>query len=211
MINLKKKTKKQLMFAIPILMIILFIFGIAVSQPPNSKSTIINNEFIPQKQNEITFIFWSACPACFNLEKNLEVWLSNKKHIKVNMIPAAGYNWDFEARMYYSIIKLGNIRAKSIFNQYFNYIHDITGFKTDQMKLNYVSNLLNIKKEDLEKTLYSSDIENDLNYSRNVVKSLKINSVPQIVVNGTHLINMQAFNSYDDLILEIENILRNKK
>lgn len=208
--KLTKKTKNKLLFIVPLLLIVAFIFSLSYQQAEKSTtSKTINTQLIQKNNNEVTLIFWSQCPACYNLDNQLKMWKSNKSHIKINMIPAAGNNWDFEARMFYSIQSYAKINYMNLFNQYFNFIHNNQGFKSEKMKLDFVASLLNISNDKLNDILYSDDINTKLDFSRTITRELNINSVPQIIVEGTHLLNMQSFNNYKDLFNEIESILRN--
>ena len=213
--KLKNKHKNQLFALIPFLAIAFlfafFIVGGSEQVAPTSYKVIdLKKSLIPKEENRIDFIFWSDCGACFSLTKELNNWLSNKRHITLNKVPATGSGWETDAKLYITLTKLAGVRSNAVYDNYIDAIHIQKTVRNFSSKQNFITSSLNISEDDFIRVYNSQSVANELTKAREINQRLGVRSVPQLIVNGKYYINMQAFNSYDDLFNEITRLMREK-
>lgn len=213
--KLKNKQKNKLFLAIPFIAIAFFfaftiIGGSNQIAPTTYKEIDLKKSLIPKEENRIDFIFWSDCGACFALTKEINNWLSNKKHIKLYKVPATGSGWESDAKIYITLTKLAGIRSDVVYDNYIDAIHIQKTIRNFSRKQEFITSQLNLTNEDFLKVYNSQSVAEELTRAREINQRLGVRSVPQLIVNGKYYINMQAFNDYNSLFTEIERLLREK-
>lgn len=210
---MKKKIKNKIIYVfIPLLLIMSLIVYLIIASSNTGKSyNNVTSEALKQDNNKVTMVFSISCPHCYRMDKALINWLSNKKHIKLELIPATGSGWTEEARLFYTIKEVAGIRYKSIFKDIFDSYHNpqsnIKGFNE---KIEYIAKKINSNpKKVLEVYKNSKKVESEIEKSRKIMSDYSITSVPQIIVNGKYKLNQKYFSSYQEIFNEIEKILKN--
>ena len=212
---LSRKQKNNLYLYVPLGLIFLFLAYFIMSgtnqvAPKNYKKIEIRERILSQEKNRLDFIFWSDCGACFNLTKALNEWLAAKKHIELQKIPAAGSGWDTDAKLYYTMEEIGGVRTRGLYENYIDSIHIQKTLRNFSSKKEFIKRSLNISEEQFMDVFNSKQVSEKLNRSREIMQRLDIRSVPQLIVNGKYYLNMQAFNSYDEIFAEVERLMRER-
>ena len=213
--KLNKKQKNAIYYIVPLIgFLFLFVYFIIAGTNQVAAKTYekinLRQTILSKEENRIDFIFWSDCGACYGLTKAMNEWLSTKKHITLNKIPAAGGGWDVDAKLYYTMSEIAGIRINGLYDNYIDAIHIQKTLRNFSSKQEFIMKNLNITQEQFNDVFNSQSVSSKVNKAREIGWRLDIRSVPQLIVNGEYYINMQAFDSYDELFNEIERIIREK-
>tara|TARA_B100000700_G_scaffold71271_1_gene79288 strand:- start:56118 stop:56771 length:654 start_codon:yes stop_codon:yes gene_type:complete len=211
---MKKKTKNKIIYVfLPILFVMaLIVYLIVDSSSMNKPYTEVTSSALKQEDPKVTMIFSISCPHCYRMDRVLENWSSNKKHIDIEFIPATGSGWTDEARLFYTIKEVAGIRYKKIFQSVFDSYHSPQStMKTFQDKIKYIASMVNTTPEKVM-SIYkkSKNVEKNIEKSSQIMSDYNVRSVPQIIVNGKYKINQKYFSSFEEVFNQIEYLLRNE-
>jgi thiol:disulfide interchange protein DsbA len=137
---------------------------------------------------EVIEFFWYGCPHCYHLEPTLSAWLKNlPKDVVFKRVPAAHGGWANLATVYYTLEAMGLV--EQLHGKVFDAIHKQNinlGNKSVRDEWLAKQGVDVAKYNDVEK---SFAVMTRLNRAKQMSASYKIDSVPQLVVNGKYVIN----------------------
>jgi thiol:disulfide interchange protein DsbA len=153
---------------------------------------------------EVVEFFWYECPHCYSLEPRIEAWLKNlPKDVQFRRVPAMfNQQWALSGRVFYTLEAIGELDR--LHKPLFDAIHK-GGLKITNMK--QLQDWLERQKVDLGKfnaAFKSFAVESRLKRALELTTASRIESVPQMMVNGRYLVS--ADSAKGDMLLVV-NVL----
>jgi thiol:disulfide interchange protein DsbA len=137
---------------------------------------------------EVIEFFWYGCPHCYHLEPSLNAWLKNApKDVVFKRVPAAHGGWENLATVYYTLEAMGLL--EQMHSKVFDAIH--------KQNINLGNKKLRdewLAKQGVDVAKYG-DVEKSfavmtrINRAKQMSAAYRIDSVPQLVVNGKYVVN----------------------
>jgi len=160
---------------------------------------------------EVIEFFSYACPHCYNLEPNVEHWLSKKdKDVEFIRVPAIfNKNWEAFAGIFYTAQTLGVI--DKVHGKIFNAIHG-TGKKIkslEDLKEIFVS--VGVKPSDFDNTVKSFNVATLTREAKQMTKSYQIKSVPMIIINGKYRTDSTLAHGHENVFKVVEHIVSQER
>jgi thiol:disulfide interchange protein DsbA len=154
---------------------------------------------------EVVEFFWYECPHCYTLEPRLEAWLKKlPKDVEFRRVPAMfNQQWAHSGRVYYTLEAIGELDR--LHRPLFDAIHN-GGLKITNMK--QLQDWLERQKVDLGKfnaAFKSFAVESRLKRALELTAASRIESVPQMMVNGRYLVS--ADSAKGDMLLVVDALI----
>jgi len=154
---------------------------------------------------EVVEFFWYECPHCYSLEPRIEAWLKKlPKDVEFRRVPAMfNQQWALSGRVYYTLEAIGELDR--LHKPLFEAIHK-GGLKITNMK--QLQDWLERQKVDLAKfnTAFKSfAVESRLKRALELTAASRIESVPQMMVNGRYLVS--ADSAKGDMLLVVDALI----
>ncbi len=154
---------------------------------------------------EVVEFFWYECPHCYTLEPRLEAWLKKlPKDVEFKRVPAMfNQQWAHSGRVYYTLEAIGELDR--LHRPLFDAIHN-GGLKITNMK--QLQDWLERQKVDLGKfnaAFKSFAVESRLKRALELTAASRIESVPQMMVNGRYLVS--ADSAKGDMLLVVDALI----
>ena len=154
---------------------------------------------------EVVEFFWYECPHCYSLEPRIEAWLKTlPKDVEFRRVPAMfNQQWALSGRVYYTLEAIGELDR--LHRPLFDAIHN-GGLKITNMK--QLQDWLERQKVDLGKfnaAFKSFAVESRLKRALELTAASRIESVPQMMVNGRYLVS--ADSAKGDMLLVVDALI----
>jgi thiol:disulfide interchange protein DsbA len=154
---------------------------------------------------EVVEFFWYECPHCYSLEPRIEAWLKNlPKDVQFRRVPAMfNQQWAVSGRVFYTLEAIGELDR--LHKPLFDAIHK-GGLKITNMK--QLQDWLERQKVDLGKfnaAFRSFAVESRLKRALELTTASRIESVPQMMVNGRYLVS--ADSAKGDMLLVVNALI----
>ncbi len=154
---------------------------------------------------EVVEFFWYECPHCYTLEPPLEAWLKKlPKDVEFRRVPAMfNQQWAHSGRVYYTLEAIGELDR--LHRPLFDAIHK-GGLKITNMK--QLQDWLERQKVDVAKfnaAFKSFAVESRMKRALALTTASKIESVPQMMVNGRYLVS--ADSAKGDMLLVVDALI----
>ena len=154
---------------------------------------------------EVVEFFWYECPHCYSLEPRIEAWLKTlPKDVEFRRVPAMfNQQWALSGRVYYTLEAIGELDR--LHRLLFDAIHN-GGLKITNMK--QLQDWLERQKVDLGKfnaAFKSFAVESRLKRALELTAASRIESVPQMMVNGRYLVS--ADSAKGDMLLVVDALI----
>jgi thiol:disulfide interchange protein DsbA len=155
---------------------------------------------------EVVEFFWYECPHCYTLEPHLEPWLKQlPKDVEFRRVPAMfNQQWAVSGRVFYTLEAIGELER--LHRPLFDAIHK-GGLKITNMK--QLQDWLERQKVDVAKfnaAFKSFAVESRLKRALELTMASKIDSVPQMMVNGRYLVS--ADSAKGDMLLVVDALIK---
>ena len=152
---------------------------------------------------EVIEFFWYGCPHCYHLEPAIVSWEKNApKDVVFKRVPAAHGGWASLASVYYTFEAMGLL--EKMHAKVFEAIHKQNlnlGNKNVRDDWLAKQGVDVAKFNDVEK---SFSVMTKLQRARQMSASYKIDSVPQLVVNGKYVISSESAGGMERMIPAVE-------
>jgi thiol:disulfide interchange protein DsbA len=158
---------------------------------------------------EVVEFFWYECPHCYSLEPRVEAWLRKlPKDVEFRRVPAMfNQQWALSGRIFYTLEAIGELDR--LHRPLFDAIHK-DGLKvTNQRQL---MDWLERQKVDVAKfnaAFKSFAVESRMKRALELTAGSKIDSVPQIMVNGRYLVS--ADSAKGDMLLVVDSLIEHAR
>jgi protein dithiol oxidoreductase (disulfide-forming) len=140
---------------------------------------------------EVLEFFWYGCPHCYHLEPAIATWQKNApKDVVFKRIPAAHGGWANLAAVYYTLESMGQL--EQLHGKVFDAIHKQNinlGNKNLRDEWLAKQGVDVAKYNDVEK---SFAVMTKVQRAKQMSASYKVESVPQLVVNGRYVISSET-------------------
>ena len=152
---------------------------------------------------EVIEFFWYGCPHCYHLEPAIVSWEKNApKDVVFKRVPAAHGGWASLASVYYSLEAMGVL--EKMHPKVFEAIHKQNlnlGNKNVRDEWLAKQGIDVAKFNDIEK---SFAVMTKVQRAKQMSASYKIDSVPQLVVNGKYVISSESAGGMERMIPAVE-------
>jgi len=156
----------------------------------------------PDKVEVIEF-FWYGCPHCYHLEPVLNAWLKGiPKDVVFKRVPASQGGWTNLAQMYYTVEAMGLL--DQLHTKIFEAIHrDSINLGNKKLRDEWLAKQgVDVAKyNEVEK---SFSVMTKLQRSKQLGEAYKIDSVPQLIVNGKYLVNAESAGGNERMIPAVD-------
>ncbi|MEA2078302.1 MAG: thiol:disulfide interchange protein DsbA/DsbL [Pseudomonadota bacterium] len=160
---------------------------------------------------EVLELFWYACPHCYQLEAEVEVWLESKPDdVEFVRMPAVlGPSWELLARAYYTADLLE--ATDKIHNPLFERLHKERKRirNADELKAFFVEQ--GVSAEDFDNTFSSFAVITKTNRAKQVRNMYGISGVPAIVVNGKYLVTAKLAGSNKQMLEVVDYLVAQER
>jgi thiol:disulfide interchange protein DsbA len=158
----------------------------------------------PPGQVEVNEFFMHSCIHCYNLEPFIEAWLETKPDfINFVRVPTT---WDevriLHAQAYYTAEALGIV--DEIMMPFFREFHDVGNYLETPAKLRTFFGRFGVSAEDFDSYFSSFSVMTKVNNAAQLGQRYRIDSTPQIVVNGKYRTGVDRAGGTDQLFELIE-------
>lgn len=149
---------------------------------------------------EVVEMFWYKCPHCYRLEPYITRWQNNKpENAEFVAVPAIlNKNWEFDARMYYTIEALGE--EKRLHAEIFEAIHAAKIRLTNFSQFADWLEKHGIPRDKIESAYKSFTVENNVSFARVVSRKYGIRGVPAIIIDGKYRTSVSLAGSHEKLL-----------
>ena len=159
----------------------------------------------PDKIEVIEF-FWYGCPHCYHLEPVISAWEKGlQKDVVFKRVPATSGGWQSLAQMFYTIEAMG--LQEKLHTKIFEAIHrDKVNLANARIRDEWLQKQgVDPKKyADVEK---SFSVVTKLQRAKQLAEAYKVDSVPQIVVNGKFLVNAESAGGQERMIPAVDSAI----
>ena len=140
---------------------------------------------------EVLEFFWYGCPHCYHMEPVLNAWVKGlPKDVVFKRVPGAQGGWASLAQVFYTIEAMGLV--DQLHTKVFEAIHrDSINLGNKKLRDEWLAKQgVDVAKyNDVEK---SFSVMTRLQRAKQLGEVYKIDSVPQIIVNGKFLVNAET-------------------
>lgn len=152
--------------------------------------------------------FWYGCPHCFYLESTLSPWKASlPADVAFTGMPAMfGRAWVAHAQLYYTVEKLGVL--DQVHDEIFKAFHlkkTLLLKKEDQR--DFVVQLTGISAADFDKAYDSFTVKSRMKRGDQRIRSLGINGVPALIVQGKYIVNGKMAGSNENMIAIVNYLI----
>jgi thiol:disulfide interchange protein DsbA len=152
---------------------------------------------------EVLEFFWYGCPHCYHLDPVLNAWEKGiPKDVVFKRVPSSQGSWGNLAQMYYTIEAMGLL--EKMHSKIFEAIHrDSINLGNKKLRDEWLAKQgVDVAKyNEVEK---SFSVMTKLQRSKQLGEAYKIDSVPQIVVNGKFLVNAESAGGNERIVPAID-------
>jgi thiol:disulfide interchange protein DsbA len=152
---------------------------------------------------EVLEFFWYGCPHCYHLEPVLNAWVKGlPKDVVFKRVPANLGSWTNLAQMYYTVEAMGLL--DQLHSKIFDAIHrDSLNLGNKKLRDEWLAKQgVDVAKyNDVEK---SFSVMTKLQRSKQLGEAYKIDSVPQLIVNGKFLVNAESAGGTERMIPAVD-------
>ncbi len=156
---------------------------------------------------EVIEFFWYGCPHCYTLEASINQWLRNlPKDVVFKRLPAVpSENWGRMAVVFYTFEAMG------LLDQYHSKIFDAM----HKERLNLANPRIReewLQKQGIDVAKYkevekSFAVVTKVQRAKQMTASYRIDSVPQVVVNGKYVTSAEKAGSTENIMHVVNDII----
>jgi len=159
----------------------------------------------PDKIEVIEF-FWYGCPHCYHLEPVIGAWEKGlQKDVVFKRVPATSGGWQSLAQMFYTIEAMG--LQEQLHTKIFEAIHrDKVNLANAKIRDEW------LQKQGVDPKKYaevekSFSVATKLQRAKQLAEAYKVDSVPQIIVNGKFLVNAESAGGQERMIPAVDSAI----
>ena len=159
----------------------------------------------PDKIEVIEF-FWYGCPHCYHLEPVIGAWeKSLQKDVVFKRVPATSGGWQSLAQMFYTVEAMG--LQEQLHTKIFEAIHrDKVNLANARIRDEW------LQKQGVDPKKYaevekSFSVATKLQRAKQLAEAYKVDSVPQIIVNGKFLVNAESAGGQERMIPAVDSAI----
>lgn len=163
---------------------------------------------MPSDHVVVTEAFAYMCPACRNFLPVISQWSQRQPdHVRVEHLPVAlQAGWEVFVRAYYTMQAL-NLPQQAHQDLFFA-LHDQRRPLRSVADIGaFLANGYDITAETFVSTADSFAVESMMGRNRNEVRRFGVRSTPSIIVHGKWRMNLNAFDSYDQMMLAVDMLV----
>jgi thiol:disulfide interchange protein DsbA len=157
---------------------------------------------------EVLEFFWYGCPHCYDLEPEMEEWVSKQKNIDFRMVPAPlNQKWAIHSHFFYAAEALGVF--DKLHNPLFEAMHKQRRKLFDKESLIDFAAEQGVDKAAFTDAWNSFSVFVKVQQARKLTKQAQLSGVPAIVINGKYKTSAslagstaKMFSIMDELIAE---------
>jgi len=155
---------------------------------------------------EVIEFFWYGCPHCYHLEPSIAAWQKTApKDVVFKRVPATTASWGTLATVYYTLEAMG------VLDQYHTKVFDAmhkqninlsnTGLREEWLAKQGIDVA---KYRDVEK---SFSVSTKISRAKQMTASYKIDSVPQLVVDGKFVVSAQSAGGQERMFQAVDQAI----
>ena len=152
---------------------------------------------------EVLEFFWYGCPHCYHMEPVLNAWVKGlPKDVVFKRVPGAQGGWASLAQVFYTIEAMGLV--DQLHTKVFEAIHrESINLGNKKLRDEWLAKQgVDVAKyNDVEK---SFSVMTKLQRAKQLGEVYKIDSVPQIIVNGKFLVNAETAGGPERMIPAVD-------
>jgi len=163
---------------------------------------------MPTDHVVVTEAFAYLCPACRNFLPVISQWSQRQPdHVRVEHLPVALQpGWEVFVRAYYTMQAL-NLPAQA-HQDLFIALHDQRRPLRSVADIGaFLANGYDVTAETFVSTADSFAVESMMGRGRNEVRRFGVRSTPSIIVHGKWRMNLNAFDSYDEMMVAVDRLV----
>lgn len=157
---------------------------------------------------EVIDFFWYGCPHCNNLKPALEKWIRNKPaDVTIRRIPVIlRPTWAPHARIYYTLEALGEVDRlhQEVYRGY--HVEKLAMSRPEVMSDWAVRH--GIDRARWDAAYSSAAVERKVEDAGKLTRAYEITGTPSLVVNGHYLTSGKMAESYEDLIVILDRLVK---
>ncbi|MDU0810080.1 MAG: thiol:disulfide interchange protein DsbA/DsbL [Burkholderia sp.] len=162
----------------------------------------------PTGKIEVIEFFWYGCPYCNKFEPILKNWIK-KQGNKINFkrIPVAfGKKFVSHSRLFYTLDNLG--LSEKFTPVIFNEIHNKKNYLSKQQDQVDFLERQGIDKKEFINIYNSSDVENKIKKSIEIIKAYEIITVPTVIISGKYKTGPSYTKSLIDTTVVLNHLIK---
>jgi thiol:disulfide interchange protein DsbA len=155
---------------------------------------------------EVLEFFWYGCPHCYHLEPVINAWEKGlPKDVVFKRVPATSGGWQSLAQMYYTIEAMG--LQEKLHGKIFEAIHkDRINLANAKLRDEW------LQKQGVDPKKYaevekSFSVQTKLSRAKQLADAYKVDSVPQMIVNGKFLVNAESAGGQERMIPAVDSAI----
>lgn len=160
---------------------------------------------------EVIEAFWYGCPHCYAADPYFENWKTKKAaYIEFIRLPITwGQVHRTHARLYYTLEALGksNLHA-DVFREVQvarNPLAAVDDAETENIQAQFVKRL-GVDEAAFRKAYHSFEVETKLQRAEELVRRYRLDTVPNVIINGKYIADVQSAGSPSQLISLINDL-----
>ena len=173
-----------------LLSLLLVTSGLAYSFEPvlGRDYSLIENPLPIKKDGkvEVIEIFWYGCGHCYSMESKIKSWNeTTPEYVSFKKMPVIwGAVHRLHASVFYTIESINS--EQDLHAAVFSTIHIDRNFLSSEQAVARFFEKVGVSSTDLSKYLNSFGVKQRVNRANELTKSLKVDSVPMIIVDGKY-------------------------
>lgn len=160
---------------------------------------------MPEDRVVVTEAFAYLCPACRNFMPVISQWSARQPdHVRVDHLPVALQpGWELFVRAYYTMQVLN--LPQQAHQAMFIALHDQRRPLRSMADIGaFLATDYDTTAEQFVATSESFAVESMMGRNRNDVRRFGVRSTPSIIVHGKWRMNLNAFDSYDEMMVAVD-------
>jgi len=210
--NLMKKIKKNMVTIFLFMFAFIMIFSFTYSIDNSKEYKLLpENNVVSKNKREITMVFWLGCPHCHQLNKELKDF-AKKERYRIKYLPVSMFTsrWEFDAKV--TLFAMSKFKTDNEKNEIVNKLFDLYS-KTNNPSREDVMDLLVKELKDKESiqslTEQFEDFPDEkLKELNDFYKDLKINSVPELIIEGNYITNNKKIKNNQDYFKIVKELTK---
>lgn len=158
---------------------------------------------------EVIVFFFYSCPHCYDFHtKHLKAWVASRPNANVVQIPVTwNESLGVMARAYYAgeVANINPLFHEAVYSS----IHqNPTQDHSESFFAALAESCCNISGKKYVEIFRSSEVDRRLAASDAILKRINVSAVPEVIVNGRHLVDPNTAGGSENMISAIEELLK---
>lgn len=162
---------------------------------------------MPKDKVVVTEAFAYPCPACRNFLPVITAWAEQAPaYVEVQRLPVAlRPSWAPFARAYYTAQTMG--LGHEAHEKTFKALHDERQPITSMADIGQLYEEYGIDADEFVDMSESFGVESQMGRNRTEVRRFGIRGTPSVIVQGKYRMNLRAFDSYQDMMVAVDELV----